>query len=263
MIPLSEGDGFTFVPDAAGAAAFADAVGLGGEELATGFAPALYVVKALAFAFPNSWAEHDPWVHAAQEFRFHRPLRLDSPVTVRVNRLDHGDHGFRRGTRLGFDVVRPSGELAVEGTTTLTSGPATGGPRLSSPGPLPPPGASLGESTVLLAPDLPVRYAEASGDRNPLHLDAEFARTHGFPDAVVHGMATVCVALGLARHHVGSTSLRALRVRLARPVHPGSRLRVTTCRTARPDVFRVKATVAEFEVLKDFEVEFGGGSGAG
>jgi acyl dehydratase len=32
------------------------------------------------------------------------------------------------------------------------------------------------------------RYAEASGDSNPLHLDTAFARRAGFDDVIVHGM---------------------------------------------------------------------------
>ncbi len=32
------------------------------------------------------------------------------------------------------------------------------------------------------------RYAEASGDSNPLHLDVGFARKFGFPACPVHGM---------------------------------------------------------------------------
>ena len=32
------------------------------------------------------------------------------------------------------------------------------------------------------------RYAEASGDLNPLHLEAQFARQAGFDDVIVHGM---------------------------------------------------------------------------
>ena len=31
-------------------------------------------------------------------------------------------------------------------------------------------------------------FAEASGDHNPLHLDAEFARAAGYPDRIAHGM---------------------------------------------------------------------------
>jgi acyl dehydratase len=38
------------------------------------------------------------------------------------------------------------------------------------------------------AADQLARYAEASGDSNPLHLDAAFARSFGFPARPVHGM---------------------------------------------------------------------------
>jgi meromycolic acid (3R)-3-hydroxyacyl-[acyl-carrier protein] dehydratase HadB len=34
-------------------------------------------------------------------------------------------------------------------------------------------------------------YADASGDRNPLHLDEEFARGVGFPGIIAHGMFTM------------------------------------------------------------------------
>jgi acyl dehydratase len=34
-------------------------------------------------------------------------------------------------------------------------------------------------------------YAEAGGDRNPLHLDDAFARTVGFPGIIAHGMFTM------------------------------------------------------------------------
>jgi meromycolic acid (3R)-3-hydroxyacyl-[acyl-carrier protein] dehydratase HadB len=34
-------------------------------------------------------------------------------------------------------------------------------------------------------------YAEASGDRNPLHLDDERARRAGFPGIIAHGMFTL------------------------------------------------------------------------
>lgn len=30
-------------------------------------------------------------------------------------------------------------------------------------------------------------FAELSGDRNPLHTDGDYARSHGFADRVVHG----------------------------------------------------------------------------
>lgn len=40
---------------------------------------------------------------------------------------------------------------------------------------------------VSLTPDDVRRFAEWSGDRSPLHLDPQFARSHGFDGPVVHG----------------------------------------------------------------------------
>jgi acyl dehydratase len=37
-------------------------------------------------------------------------------------------------------------------------------------------------------PDDLMRYAQASGDLNPLHIDPDFARQAGFDNLVVHGM---------------------------------------------------------------------------
>ncbi|MEA2495486.1 MAG: hypothetical protein QOJ29_3397 [Thermoleophilaceae bacterium] len=35
---------------------------------------------------------------------------------------------------------------------------------------------------------LPFRYAGASGDFNPIHLDAELAKAVGFPSNILHGL---------------------------------------------------------------------------
>jgi 3-hydroxybutyryl-CoA dehydratase len=38
---------------------------------------------------------------------------------------------------------------------------------------------------------LPVRYAGASGDFNPIHIDEEFARAVGLPGKILHGLWTM------------------------------------------------------------------------
>lgn len=54
---------------------------------------------------------------------------------------------------------------------------------------------------LAVTPDryLPVRYAGASGDFNPIHVDPEFARSVGLPGSILHGlyvMALVSRAAG-------------------------------------------------------------------
>jgi acyl dehydratase len=40
---------------------------------------------------------------------------------------------------------------------------------------------------------LPHRYAEISGDRNPIHTDPDFARAAGLPGPVLHGLYTMAL----------------------------------------------------------------------
>ena len=45
---------------------------------------------------------------------------------------------------------------------------------------------------------LTVRYAGASGDFNPIHIDEDFARSVGLPGRILHGLWTMAL---LARAH--------------------------------------------------------------
>lgn len=61
-------------------------------------------------------------------------------------------------------------------------------------------------------------YAEASGDRNPIHLDDEFARSVGLPGVIAHGL----LQMGLLARVAGEPQrLRRLTCRFAGIVRPG------------------------------------------
>ena len=45
--------------------------------------------------------------------------------------------------------------------------------------------------TVLPDRYTPIRYAGASGDFNPIHVDDEFARSVGLPGRILHGLWTM------------------------------------------------------------------------
>jgi acyl dehydratase len=65
-------------------------------------------------------------------------------------------------------------------------------------------------------------YAEPSGDHNPIHLDAAFARSVGLPGIIAHGMLQMsilgCVAAEAAG---GGAHLRKLYCRFSGMVEPG------------------------------------------
>jgi acyl dehydratase len=60
---------------------------------------------------------------------------------------------------------------------------------------------------------LTVRYAGASGDFNPIHIDEEFARQVGLPGRILHGLWTMAqVARAHTEHFGGPESLERLSV---------------------------------------------------
>jgi acyl dehydratase len=74
------------------------------------------------------------------------------------------------------------------------------------------------ELVVTFTPEQIAAYAEASGDRNPIHLDAEFARSVGLPGVIAHGM----LQMGLLARVAGDPArLRKLSCRFAGMVRPG------------------------------------------
>lgn len=71
------------------------------------------------------------------------------------------------------------------------------------------------------------RYAEASGDRNPIHTDDDLARSVGLRGKVVHGLCTMAMIQreiidGLAAG--APERLRRLKVRFVKPVYNGDTL---------------------------------------
>src|SRR6201986_4860191 len=53
------------------------------------------------------------------------------------------------------------------------------------------PGDAVPELRVTPDKYLPHRYAGASGDFNPIHIDEEFAKSVGLPGQILHGLYTM------------------------------------------------------------------------
>lgn len=129
-------------------------------------------------------------VHVANRISQARPLRADEPLVLRTHAADLRPHD--RGTQ--FDVVT---EVSADGepvwrevSTYLRRTGGGGGQRSTSDGPVARPDA------VWRVPgDVGRRYAEVSGDRNPIHLHPLTARLFGFRRAIAHGMWTMARCL--------------------------------------------------------------------
>ena len=73
------------------------------------------------------------------------------------------------------------------------------------------------------------KYAEASGDHNPLHLDPAFAATTPFGRPVAHGMLVLAFVSELLTRSFGRAWLCGgkLRAKFRSPVYPGDVVTVT------------------------------------
>ncbi len=56
-------------------------------------------------------------------------------------------------------------------------------------------GDTIGSKTVALSRSDLVKYAGASGDFNPIHINERFATQVGLPGVIAHGMLTMGVAI--------------------------------------------------------------------
>lgn len=65
------------------------------------------------------------------------------------------------------------------------------------------------------------RYAEASGDSNPIHLDPELARKAGLPGSPVHGMLLMSRFVPMLEAWRPDLSIIRLSTKFLRPVYVG------------------------------------------
>lgn len=80
-------------------------------------------------------------------------------------------------------------------------------------------GAVIAERAFWIDRELLKRYAEASGDRNPIHQDEAFAKSVGLPDVIAHGMLTMAlVGKFITDWAGGSAAVKEFSARFVKPV---------------------------------------------
>ncbi len=125
--------------------------------------------------------------------------------------------------------------------------------------------ADLNEGTqipeVRVTPDkyLTARYAGASGDFNPIHIDEEFARAVGLPGRILHGLWTMAqVARAQTEAAGGPEHLRRLSVQFRGMGVPEQEVIVTGAVREAQDGRVLIDTVAvqgEKEIVRNAEAE--------
>src|ERR1700736_3482409 len=107
-------------------------------------------------------------------------------------------------------------------------------------------GAKLPELRVTPDKYLTTRYAGASGDFNPIHIDEEFARAVGLPGRILHGLWTMAqVARAQTEAAGGPEHLKRLSVQFRGMGIPEQEVVVTGTVREAHDGRAVVDTVAE------------------
>lgn len=121
------------------------------------------------------------------------------------------------------------------------------------------PGQSIPELRVTPDRFLTIRYAGASGDFNPIHIDEEFAKSVGLPGRILHGLWTMAqVARAQTEAAGGAAKLRRLSVQFRGMGVPEHEVVVTGTVTELADGRAVIETVAEQDgrqIIRNAEAE--------
>jgi acyl dehydratase len=120
-------------------------------------------------------------------------------------------------------------------------------------------GAEIPELRITPDKYLTVRYAGASGDFNPIHIDEEFARAVGLPGRILHGLWTMAqVARAQTEAAGGPQHLKRLSVQFRGMGVPEQEVRVSgTVRDAADGRVTVD-TIAEQDgkqIIRNAEAE--------
>jgi acyl dehydratase len=167
-------------------------------------------------------------VHGMEDHILHAPIAPGDVLTVvpvleSVEQKDTGET-FTVAAKLtkqdGALAAEVRGTMFIRGTGDRRSAAAAAASEAPS-------GEAVYEETTKVDEDQTFRYAEASGDHNPIHLDDSTAKMAGLPGIILHGMCTMAIATKAAVNGPAGgdpSRVKRISVRFSRPVLPGQEL---------------------------------------
>jgi acyl dehydratase len=194
-------------------------------------------------------------VNGEQSFKLEGPVKPSGTVVGKTRIVEVIDKGAGKGAVVYTErkiTDKASGELVatVTQTTFCRADGGFGGPPRESP-----PVHPIPERKPDLVCDLGTRPEQAtiyrlSGDRNPLHIDPDMAKTAGFPKPILHGLGTFGVvghALLKSVCDYDPARVASFGGRFSSPVFPGETIRTELWRDG--DVISFRASVPDRNVV--------------
>mgnify|MGYP003950009209 CR=1 FL=1 len=185
-------------------------------------------------------------VHGEHDATFHRPIKAWDLMQVRgeLISVDEKSSGLLVTSKIyGF----VDGEMAVEAKTAYfirgKKKKDAGAKKAAPKAPPPAPPTPDYEVQFTVDEDQSYRYAEASLDDNPIHVDPETAKAAGLPSVILHGLCTMAMSGKSVVDTLAEGDPRRLKrlgVRFASPVFNSSTLTTQGWKTDNGSNFIVK-----------------------
>lgn len=202
-------------------------------------------------------------VHGEQEIIQHRPIRPGETLVFTPSLESVEDKGKGATFVARVNAATPAGELVNDQYATIfVRGAGSGEERVSAKKPPPP---TRGDRTATFVKHvderMPLEYAEASGDRNPIHTDPSVAIAVGLPGVINHGLGTLSIVSGGLVDVLGGGDpdrIGRIQVRFTDMVIPGSDLD-TSVFASDGDSFVFETTRPDGKVVMSGLVEVSSG----
>ncbi len=161
-------------------------------------------------------------VHSQQDMRFFHPIVPGDTLTSAAKIMAIEEQPGGESLAVGLHCWNQTGETVQCHTFTAFIRGQGRHPRTrAATGETPEP---LYRVSQTIDADQTFRYAEASGDHNPIHLDENVAKLAGLPGIIVHGLCTLAFASKAIIDSLCGKDprrLKRLSAGFARPVLPG------------------------------------------
>ncbi len=169
-------------------------------------------------------------VHGAQSIAVNGPLPTSGSATVRTRISEIWDKGKAAVIWQEGVATAPTGEeLWTTRSSMFVKGEGGwGGDRGQSQAVEVPDRAPDTDTTYDVSPQQAMLY-RLCGDRNPLHIDPDFAKTAGFPAPILHGLCSYGIVLRTLTDELlggDATKVAGFGVKFAGVVFPGESIRV-------------------------------------
>ncbi|MEV0252112.1 MaoC/PaaZ C-terminal domain-containing protein [Nocardia sp. NPDC050712] len=172
-------------------------------------------------------------VHGEQDFHFHRAIQPGDELVSRAKAVGYTSRSNGTTITILIECRTDAGELVNEQYLTAFFRGVDAGKSVGQAAPAHKFDEALrAQEPVAVVPqhvdlDQTYRYAPASGDPVPLHLDEQVALDAGLPGIIAHGLCTQAFASWAVLTEVAGSDVHRLRrfaVRFAKMVFPGDDL---------------------------------------